>query len=133
MYGLEWAQPAILASALAQAAIHKNRLGPFLARAEEEAAAAAAAASPMGEILDLFAAAERDPALRRHVAEGAPSNTTRLTRDGIEDSAPFVARVRVAEDELEERTAEMIQAALWLAAAATVHPPKVPRFDFFLM
>ncbi|KAG7118497.1 Oxidoreductase ptaJ like protein [Verticillium longisporum] len=38
MYGIEWEQPAIVAEGLAQAAVHKNQLGPFLKETEEGAA-----------------------------------------------------------------------------------------------
>lgn len=132
MYGIEWAQPAILASALAQAGIHKNELGRFFSRAEEEAAAKPDA-PPMGEILDLFKTARDSEALRRHIPAGDNNKTYHLANDGIDDAATFAAKVKVKEEELEERTAEMFQAALFLTGAATVHPPNVPRFDFVLI
>jgi hypothetical protein len=103
MYGVEWAQPAIVAEALAEASVHQNPLGGFLAAAEK---ASLDVTGPMPPVLDLVAAAE----------------TTRLC-----------ARVRVAAEELEERTAEMFQATVYVAAAAAAHPPKEPKFDFFLM
>ncbi|PKS10852.1 hypothetical protein jhhlp_002609 [Lomentospora prolificans] len=131
MYGIEWAQPAILAAALAQAGIHKNRLGQFLSRAEKEAAKPDV--PPMGAILDLFKAAGDSEALRRHITAGDNNNTNRLVNEGIDDAAPFAARVKIKEEELDERTAETFQAMLWVAGAATVHPPNEPRFDFFLI
>ncbi|KEZ39645.1 hypothetical protein SAPIO_CDS9579 [Scedosporium apiospermum] len=131
LYGIEWAQPALLASALAQAGIHKNQLGPFLTQAEKDAARPDI--EPMGTILDLFKDAGENEALKRHVTSPDNNNTYQLVTEGIDDAAPFAARVRVKEEELEERTAEAFQAGLVVAGAATVHLPHEPRFDFFLI
>jgi len=87
----------------------------------------------MGTILDLFKDAGENEALKRHVTSPDNNNTYQLVTEGIDDAAPFAARVRVKEEELEERTAEAFQAGLVVAGAATVHPPHEPRFDFFLM
>jgi hypothetical protein len=46
----------------------------------------------------------------------------------------LAARVRVRPEEVEEKTAEMFDAAVFVAAAAAlVQPGKQPKFDFFLM
>lgn len=50
-----------------------------------------------------------------------------------DEAARFVARIRVAEDALEERTAEMLHASALVAAAAAWKPPHEPKYDFFLM
>ncbi|KAK3685847.1 hypothetical protein B0T22DRAFT_500606 [Podospora appendiculata] len=108
MYGMEFNQPAIVAEALAQAAVHKpGDVGRFLERAER--GDITISRGGMGRIVDLL-------------GEGA--------RDGVEG---VVGKVKVGEDELEERTAEMFDACVYLAAAAARREGKVDKFDFFLI
>ncbi|KAK3328495.1 hypothetical protein B0T19DRAFT_442386 [Cercophora scortea] len=113
MYGMEWNQPAIVAQALAQAAVHKpGEIGRFLQTAERDSEARGVGAGDggMGRIVDLL----------EEVARG----------NGVEK---VVGKVRVGEDEVEERTAEMFDACVYLAAAAARREGKVDKFDFFLI
>ncbi|KAF7559043.1 hypothetical protein G7046_g5112 [Stylonectria norvegica] len=131
MYGLEWEQPALIASGLAQAAVHENRLGAFLTQTDE---AAQKRGSQMGSIVDLFDAARPDQKL----AGSAHWEDGNKIYDGVmvrapEEAVEFLGQVRVRAEELEERTAEMVHTAAYVAAAATFHPPHIPKFDFFLM
>lgn len=134
MYGIEWQQPALVAEGLAQAAVHENKLGELLSAADKAAAAAKQNGSRMGAIADLFDAVRENEKLVNSVRYDDSDNI----HDGIMTRAPdeaieLLSRVKVEPDELEERTAEMIHAAAYVAAAAAFHPPHVPKFDFFLM
>ena len=134
MFGIEWEQPAIIAAALAQAAVHKDSLGNFFKLSD-----AAAATSPqMPPILDLFEDARENEKLRSYVTTVDGPNTRNLVTDGIEDAVEMAKRVRVREDEFEERMAEMVHAAVYIASSAATAGgaqggDKEPRYDFYLM
>lgn len=134
MYGLEWQQPAIIAEGLAQTAIHENRLGDFLTRAETAANARSDQPQSHQPYAELFEAARNNEKLARS-ADFGDSNKI---YDGVMVRAPdetieLLSRVKVRPEELEERTAEMYHTAAWVATTAAWHPPHVPKYDFFLM
>ncbi|KAK8032437.1 hypothetical protein PG990_002171 [Apiospora arundinis] len=132
MYGVEWDQPAIVAMALAQASVHRDELGPFLLGAEEKARKSAR--MPMPRIAELLEAAAGNAKLR---------NSPRLDDgnkicDGVlarawDEAIECTGRVKVAPDELAERTAEMFNTAIYEASAAALRPGKDPKYEFFLM
>ncbi|ROT43200.1 hypothetical protein SODALDRAFT_327381 [Sodiomyces alkalinus F11] len=129
MYGLEWRQPAIIAEGLAQAAVHQNKLGPFLERTEREARAEA-----MPPLAELYRGIRADERLRAAVRADDQDKIF----DGILSRAPdamleFTSHVRVAPEEVEERIAEMFETAIWAAGGAALRPGKVPKWDFFLI
>lgn len=131
MYGAEWAQPAMVAMALAQTAVHSNDLGPFLLEAEQ---AAKSGEGDMPSIKELYEAVRGDEKL----AAAAQFKDGNKIRDGVlkrarEEMMAVVGRVRVKSEELEERTVEMYNAAVWMATGAAFKPGKLEKFDFFLM
>ncbi|KAF7546441.1 hypothetical protein G7Z17_g8437 [Cylindrodendrum hubeiense] len=132
MYGLEWEQPATIASGLAQIAVHDNGLHELLTRSRG-AAAAKPDSYQMGSIIDLY----DKIAPNQKLASSAHWEDRNRIYDGVMKRAPdemieLASQVRVRPEELEERTAEMIHTAAYIAAAAAFHPPNVPKFDFFL-
>lgn len=139
MYGVEWAQPAIVAMGLAQAAVHNDQgLKKFLFATDERARLSAASSSaPMPSITSLLEAVRADEAL----AGSAHLTDSNKIRDGVlkrayEPALDVTGRVRVAadQDEIDERTAEMYHATIYEgAAAALAMPDKEPKWDFFLM
>jgi len=131
MYGIEWQQPAIIAEGLAQAAVHENRVGGFLTKAEQAATASAHTTS----LPELF---ESVGQFSEKLATSARFDDKNKIYDGIFVRAPdealeFVKQVKVHEDELDERLAEMVHSFAYVAAAAAFHQPNKPKFDFFLM
>lgn len=131
MYGVEWEQPAIVAEALAEASVHKNRLQDFLVAAEK---ASLDVKGKMPPILDLMHEVAADPVL----SKAAHWEDDNKIYDGVlaraaDEAIRLCSKVRVNAEELEERTAEMFQMALYAAACAAIHPPKEPKFDFILM
>lgn len=135
MYGLEFAQPAIIAEGLAQACVHHDDIREFLLTSESRANSAPAPTA-MPPLLSLYQAVAADPKL---VAAPRMSDANKV-RDGVlvrakEEILSIAARLRVREDELEERTAEMFDACVYVGAAAALQrwPGKGPKFDFFLM
>ncbi|KAK7403241.1 hypothetical protein QQX98_011013 [Neonectria punicea] len=124
LYGIEWEQPALIATGLAQTCVHDNSLHDFLTQSR-----AAAAQPHTGCILDLYAPDEK-------LASSARWTDRNRIHDGVLKRAPeemvrLASRVAVRPEELEERTAEMMHAAAHVATAAAFHPPHVPHYDFF--
>ncbi|KAH6641490.1 hypothetical protein F5144DRAFT_590769 [Chaetomium tenue] len=140
MYGVEWGQEAVVAEGLAQAAVHSGEIGGFLLGAEEKAKEGKGGEGKGGEgkgegVLELMAEVRRDAKLR-----GAARNEdANKVSDGVlararDEMIALAARVRVRPEEVEEKTAEMFDAAVYVAAAATLlKEGKQPKFDFFLM
>ena len=140
MYGLEWEQPAIVAQALAQAAVHKDRLRSFLLGAEkkgkdDEERDGSDEKKTMGWILDLLVDARADETLRTSARWGDDQKIT----DGVLTRAKsqmmrLAKKVKVKEDEMESRTWEMYDVALWMTlGSAGCMPGKMEKVDFFLM
>ncbi|KAK1766177.1 HypA protein [Phialemonium atrogriseum] len=132
MYGMEWAQPAIVAEALAQTSVHGNDLNPFLFEAEKEAAQSSAGDMP--SIVSLYKAVHDNDKL----ANSVRMEDSNKVRDGVlvrarAEMLKVASRVKVRPEQLEEKTAEMFHSALYMAAAAAIHPPKHPKFDFFFI
>lgn len=132
MYGVEWDQPAIVAMALAQASVHRDDLRPFLLGAE--ARARESARMPMPRIAELLEAAAGNEKLRN----SPHLDDSNKIRDGVlarawDEAIECTGRVRVAPDELAERTAEMFNTAIYKASAAALRPGKDPKYEFFLM
>ncbi|KAI1254085.1 hypothetical protein MGN70_004481 [Eutypa lata] len=136
MYGIEWRQPAIVAMALAQAAVHSNKwLNEILPSAE--AAAAATTSSSMPSIVSLLDAVRTDHAEQMMERVDINDNKTLSTQmeRAWEAARKTAERVRVDPAELDERTAEMYDAALYEGASAALlrWPAKGPKWDFFLI
>ncbi|KAF2733376.1 hypothetical protein EJ04DRAFT_605640 [Polyplosphaeria fusca] len=130
-FGVEFSQPAIIAEGLAQAAIHDPYLNPFFLASE--AAAKTHASSPSTPLAQLLSAIHADTQL---TASTSWTDGNKL-RDGVLARAPdaMIAHARhfvVPESQLEEKTAEMINATAYFTGAAQ-HPPKQVKFDFFYM
>lgn len=142
LYGLEWAQPAVVAQALAQAAVHRAEpYKGFLLEAERMAKerqqqTQQTDGEPPADILSLYHAAAADATLTK-AATYARDNRIHegiLEHAGTEAVA-LASRVTVRPDEIAERTAEMLHATVvvTVCAALSRYPPLQPKVDFLLM
>ncbi|KAH8846713.1 hypothetical protein MCOR27_004244 [Pyricularia oryzae] len=138
MYGIEWNQPVIVAEGLAQACVHRDDLRAFMLGAEKlsrEQQKQGGDDDKMGSILSLYEAIPRD----EKISSAAREEDANKMRDGVlsragDEMAALAARVRVRPEELHERTVEMFNAAVYVAASAAVaRPVKHAKFDFFLI
>lgn len=149
MYGMEWRQPAIVAEALAQACVHQPDFKDLLLRAEREANERYGAEGKrngggggggggeevrMPRIVSLYEEIKHDPKL----ATAVRADDNDKIRGGLLKRAPgemmrVLGKVKVGPEELDERTAEMFDAVLYVTASASFHPRKVNKFDFYLM
>lgn len=105
-FGVEFKQPAIIAEALAQAAVHDSWIGPFMLDAEKAAASSGIEGKPMVELIDEVRADKK-------LSSAARWDDSNKIRDGILVRAPsemicIAAKWRVMPDAIIERTAEMI-------------------------
>lgn len=133
MFGVEWEQPAIVAEALAQSAVHENKLGEFLTKTDDLAKEKKTAYRPLTTFFEDLKKPEN-----KKLAGSADFKDPNKIYDGIMKRAPqealeYVSRIQVEESELDERTAEMFHVAAYIAAASAWHPPNMPKYDFFLM
>ncbi|KAG6028781.1 hypothetical protein E4U41_000584 [Claviceps citrina] len=110
-YGLEWEQPAIIAAGLAQAAVHGNPLGDFFDKVD------AAVKSPKsGENVEYRCLSEicenirtDHPSLASSAAwEDENALYEGVLGKGLHEAVALAAALRVNEDNLNERTAEML-------------------------
>lgn len=129
-FGLEFKQPAIVCEALAQAAVHQNWLTPFLLDAEKAAKSASPSQKTLPELLEEIRQDEK-------LSKAAHWEDGNKIRDGIMKRAPeeaikYVSQWTVEQDDLDRKTAEMINSAIYYTAGAQ-HPPKQVKFDFYFM
>ncbi|KAI0006931.1 hypothetical protein F4779DRAFT_594277 [Xylariaceae sp. FL0662B] len=130
MYGVEWRQPAIVAMALAQTAVHNNGLRKFFLDSEE---ASKSSPKPMPPIVDLQETARSNEKLST-ARFNEPHKRGNVVLDQVWDEIVNLAgRVKVKPEELDERTAEMYHAAIYEGVAAALYPGKEPKFDFVLI
>ncbi|KAJ5146419.1 uncharacterized protein N7515_000983 [Penicillium bovifimosum] len=129
-FGLEFNQPAIVAQALAQAAVHEEWIGRefFL---PTEKMAGGIGKSGQKSLLQLLNEIRTDKALVESVQWGDANKI----RDGVLHRAPeqmmkYAAQFTVSEDQVPERLADMINTVVYYTAAAQ-RPTKKMRLDFF--
>jgi hypothetical protein len=148
-FGIEFQQPAIMAEALAQTASHDNWMAPLFLGCEQAVEANRGKDRPRKTIVQLLEEARSNDKLHNapHWEDG------NKIRDGIMKRAPeemikLASQYTIGEDELEEKTAEMINAAgkshtlhgcidslppaVYYSGAAQ-KPPHQVKFDFFYM
>jgi hypothetical protein len=136
MYGLEWSQPAIIAEALAQTAVHSNApLHSFLLEAELLSHKNQQQDPPLN-ILSLLRQIHSSPTL----SQSADFNDPNKIHDGVLSRArsemlTLTSRVSIPTSSLASATAHMFHTSLLTASlsALAFHPPKHPKFDFFLI
>lgn len=142
MYGVEFQQPAIIAEGLAQAAVHGRieQLGGYLSEAEERATSSSSQEQGNTSITELLEEMRNTETLReaaRRPRTGDQMYHAFLGRPEVKEALVKIAsRVRVQPDEreIEQRTVEMFNTALYVAASgACCKEGKIPKFDFGLM
>ncbi|KAJ5176839.1 uncharacterized protein N7482_002716 [Penicillium canariense] len=131
-FGLEFNQPAIVAQALAQAAVHDDWMGrDFFLPAEKLAEGIGKPGKK--SLLQLLDEIRKDNTL----AHSAKYTDTNKIRDGVLHRAPqemlkYAAQYTVSEDQVEERLADMINNVVYYTSAAQ-RPSKVVKLDFFFI
>ncbi|RAL09166.1 questin oxidase family protein [Aspergillus homomorphus CBS 101889] len=131
-FAIEFEQPAIVAEALAQTAVHEDWTGPmFFWPAEERAGGVGRRGEKsMLEILDEI---RKDEKLAKSVRweDGNKMRDGVLARAG-EEMLKYAAEYTVSAEQLEEKVAEMINTVVYYTGAAQ-RPSKQIKFDFFYL
>ncbi|KAL2801770.1 hypothetical protein BJX63DRAFT_416651 [Aspergillus granulosus] len=129
-FAIEFNQPAIIAEALAQTAVHDDWTGPrYLWPAEK----AAGGIGKRGEktMLQLLEEARADQKLAR----SAHWDDGNKLRDGVLKRAPeeminIASQYTVSEEQMQEKFAEMVNTSVYFTSASQ-RPTKIIKFDFF--
>ena len=139
-FGVEFSQPAIIVEALAQAAVHKGWIGPYLLEAEKRAQASSESSPsvmPSRSIVTLLDAVHSN----KKLATAAEWSDDNKIRDGILVRAPeemldIASQYHLPQDidpsTLAKATAEMINANTYFTACSQF-PNKRPKYDFYFM
>jgi hypothetical protein len=111
-FGIEFQQPAIIAEALAQAAVHDNWMAPLFLGCEKAAKIKRGEEGLKKSIVQILQECKNDEKTR----DSAQFDDGNKIRDGILKRAPkqmirAASQYTIMEDELEEKTAEMVNAA----------------------
>lgn len=109
-YGLEFDQPLIVAEALAQAAVHTDWPARFLWGAES--AAVKLSGLPSRTLVDLMDEIRANSELANSVLWSDPPNkvTDGLYKRASEEMIRVAAQWKVSQEDLQQKTAEMINA-----------------------
>ncbi|KAJ5908561.1 hypothetical protein N7495_001243 [Penicillium taxi] len=130
-FGLEFNQPAIVAQALAQTAVHEEDFGrDFLLPAEK---LAGGIGKPGKSLLNLLNEVRGDETL----AQSVHRSDENKTEDGVlargkQKMLEYAAQYTVSESQMEERVAEMINTTVYYTSAAQ-RADKDIKFDFYLI
>ncbi|KAH0541231.1 hypothetical protein FGG08_004287 [Glutinoglossum americanum] len=130
-FGVEFKQPAIIAQGLAQTAAHENWLAPFFHGSEERAASYETL--PTKSLVELLDEIRED----KKLSTAAQWSDGNKLRDGVMKRAPeemigYASQWGAGPEELEEKTAEMINAVAYYTSAAQ-NPPKQVKLDFYYL
>ena len=130
-FGIEFHQPAIVAEALAQAAVHTAWMRQLLVPAEK--AAKEQDDKPSRSIVELLDEIHDDEELK-HAPKWSDGNKV---RDGIigraaERMVHYAAQINYKPSDLMEKTAEMTNACSYYTAGAQRSPHQI-KYDFYYM
>ncbi|KAH6668434.1 hypothetical protein B0J14DRAFT_164803 [Halenospora varia] len=126
-FGLEFRQPAIVVEALAMTAVHHDDIGQVLQRAEDSSAQSRS--KPM---VDLIQDVMNSEAIRSGSGFKDGFNDEVTSFDAPEELISIAGHWQVAVEELEMKTAEMINVNAYFTGAAQ-RPTKKQKLDFFYM
>lgn len=135
-FGVEFGQPAIIAEALAQAAVHGNWMTVYFVQTEKAAKERKAKGEKPARLVNLLDEIRGNEKLRtspdwkdgNKIRDGI---LVRAPNEMIDIASKFFLE-GTSEEELERKTAEMIDAVIYYTAGAQ-RPPKQVKFDFYFM
>ncbi|OJD17364.1 hypothetical protein AJ78_02549 [Emergomyces pasteurianus Ep9510] len=128
-FGLEFNQPAIVAEALAETAVHELNL-TFLLPAEE--AAGGVGMEGKKSLVQLQQEIRSNTKLRESVRWEDANKINGMLARAPEEIIKIVSQFSVGPGQLEQRLAELFNAVAYFAGAAQ-RPQKRIKFDFFYM
>jgi uncharacterized protein YciW len=107
-FGFEFNQPAIVAQAIAQTAVHDTRLASYLVPAEK---AAEAAGRPGNKpLVQILAEMRADPDMKKAARWEDPNKFDGVLNRAREKMIQYASQFTVNPDQIDQRLAEMINA-----------------------
>ncbi|KAF1991240.1 hypothetical protein K402DRAFT_389419 [Aulographum hederae CBS 113979] len=133
-FGIEFEQPAIIAEALSQAAVHDNWMAPLFFGAENAAKENAKRGTKPKTLVQLLDEIRANEKLLKaaHWGDGNKIRDGVMARAGDEMIKNASQYFISDSDNLDKKTAEMINAAAYFTGGAQ-HPPNQIKFDFYYM
>ncbi|PWY86442.1 hypothetical protein BO94DRAFT_556914 [Aspergillus sclerotioniger CBS 115572] len=131
-FGIEFNQPALVAQGLAQTAVHDEWTGPMFFWPAEKAAGGVGkpGKKSMLQILEEIRADEKLARSARWEDSGRMENG--VLKRAPEEMIKYAAQFTVSEEQIEEKTAEIINTVAYFASAAQ-RPDKQIKLDFFYL
>ncbi|PYI12246.1 hypA-like protein [Aspergillus sclerotiicarbonarius CBS 121057] len=131
-FGIEFNQPALVAEGLAQTAVHDEWTGPLFFWPAEKAAGGVGkpGKKSMLQILEEIRADEKLARSARWEDSGRMENG--VLKRAADEMIKYAAQFTVSEEQIEEKTAEIINTVAYFASAAQ-RPDKQIKFDFFYL
>ncbi|KAK5042921.1 hypothetical protein LTR84_012010 [Exophiala bonariae] len=130
-FGIEFQQPAIIAEGLAQAVCHSAFFKPFLLASERLAQTQRKEDS--SSLVDLLSEIRQDADLYDEAYwDGGDSLNEKIVADAPEKLCAIAAKWRVSVEEIEVKTAEIVNATAWMTGAAQ-RLGKTIKLDFFFI
>ncbi|RAL01929.1 questin oxidase family protein [Aspergillus ibericus CBS 121593] len=131
-FGIEFNQPALVAEGLAQTAVHDQWTGPLFFWPVEKAAGGVGkpGKKSMLQILEEIHADEKLARSARWEDSGRMQNG--VLKRAADEMIKYAAQFTVSEEQIEEKTAEVINTVAYFASAAQ-RPDKQIKFDFFYL
>ncbi|KID64041.1 hypothetical protein MAN_07212, partial [Metarhizium hybridum] len=135
MYGLEWKQPAVVAEALAETCVHPLEGLDRLLLPSERRGHAPSPRSQEQPLLSIYhdIRSNHDLSVAVEIDDGADKIQAGVLKRAREPMLKILERVSVNPSTLDERTAEMMHAIIYICSGAAIHPPQHVKYDFSLI
>lgn len=140
MFGIEWDQPALVAEALAQTAVHPDdaKLRRFFVESEKKASAGNNDQEYGTHFADIFQQAAKSDTLRESSPYHEASDPRVALYHGVltrayDEVVDLAAAMTVPQRHLKEKMAEASHVSALVATMAAWRPPHIPKFDFYFM
>lgn len=130
-FGIEFEQRAIIAEGLAQAVCHNDFFKPFLLHSEQ--LAKTKNNERPSSLVDLLSEIRQDAALYdENYWDGGDSLNEKIVAHAPEKLYEIAAKWRVSIEDMDEKTAEILNTTAWMTGAAQ-RPGKTIKLDFFFI
>lgn len=135
MYGVEWEQPAIVATGLAQAMVHRDVYSELFHTVDEKQKKLPTNTRPRSVVNMIETVREEHPRLVASASnDELQGPNAGSAKPVFEEATTYYASILPIEEvKLSDQIDEMFHTCAYVAVASAFHPPHKPKLDFFLM
>ncbi|KID82331.1 hypothetical protein MGU_10361 [Metarhizium guizhouense ARSEF 977] len=128
-------QPAVVAEALAETCVHRLEGLDQLLLPSERRGRVPSPQSQEQPLLSIYhdIRSNHDLSVAVEIDDGADKIQAGVLKRAREPMLKILERVSVNPSKLEERTAEMMHAIIYIGSGAAIHPPQHVKYDFSLI